>query len=355
MWLHGDTFLGYNTSYGLARNTVFGVSGSGISIQSGAGRDGVNTCRFTNGNGRLGMGVSSTSDTCIVGMPIHILNSFDSGGYIFGIADANSCCHILVHLSGDGRLRAYRVNGVTVAFALSLGTTVTLLLSLPAGSITVGPWYALGVAVKISDTAGYVKIYLNGEEFTTATNIDTKNNSALAQWSLPIVGKGTDSTFSWEIENWFVFDGSGSTCNAYPGDLIAECLRPNGVGDDSDWTPNAGVNYDRVDDLSPDGDTTIVQSSTVNNQDTYTHSHLTRINTGISFAQLVHVARKTSGATRAITQVLKSGATTDTSADRYLDSTYGFRTNGYEVDPDTSTTWDVAGINDSLIGQKVTV
>lgn len=49
----------------------------------------------------------------------------------------------------------------------------------------------------------------------------------------------------------------------------SETLRPNGVGTNTQWIPSAGANYECVNEVTPDNDTSYVSTTGNNNHDSY--------------------------------------------------------------------------------------
>lgn len=138
-------------------------------------------------------------------------------------------------------------------------------------------------------------------------------------------------------------------------------LRPNAVGNSSQWEPTSGDNYTNVDEVSNDGDTTkVIQSSTSDETDTYnieTSDTLTgaTINSVTVYASAKYVAAGSgTGATYpSITQIVRVGSTdyASTSAD-VTDTSYADTSFQWTVNPADSGTWEKADIDALQIGIK---
>src|SRR6185437_13665423 len=66
------------------------------------------------------------------------------------------------------------------------------------------------------------------------------------------------------------------------GDLRVECVMPNGPGAHTQFTPSAGANWQNVDEVPPDDDTTHNDSSTAGQLDTFVHAALAGIPSSIA-------------------------------------------------------------------------
>jgi hypothetical protein len=146
-------------------------------------------------------------------------------------------------------------------------------------------------------------------------------------------------------------NGSGSVNNDFLGNRKVVALNPDGAGDDTDWTPSAGSNYQNVDDGGlTDDDTTYNETSTDTHQDLYTYDDLPGDAASIDGVQVVTEVRITSGQMD-ISNVIKSGTTEDAgSATTITDTSWGTVNRIEEQDPDTATAWTPSGVNAAQFG-----
>jgi hypothetical protein len=129
---------------------------------------------------------------------------------------------------------------------------------------------------------------------------------------------------------------------------------PNGAGDDSDWTPSAGSNYENVDDGALlDEDTTYNETSTDAHQDLYTYEDLPATVVTIDGIQITNEARIAAGNMN-LSTVVKTGTTTDVgdpdaiSSEDYVTTTARI----LEEDPDTLAAWTPSGVNGAQFGVR---
>jgi hypothetical protein len=150
----------------------------------------------------------------------------------------------------------------------------------------------------------------------------------------------------------------GAPTNTYLGDCHVETLMPNADGTHSDWTPLSGsVHFTEVNERTgvyPDDDTTYVEASVVNNQDSYQYDDLSITAGTVYGVQTNLYARKVDTNLRQLKAITVSGGTT------YVGSSLFTLANGYvdgteiqETDPNTSAAWSVSGVNAAEFGAKV--
>jgi hypothetical protein len=152
-------------------------------------------------------------------------------------------------------------------------------------------------------------------------------------------------------------DGTGSSPkNGYFGDIKVPALVPNGNGNASQLLGSDGNstdNYLHVDELSPDSDTTYVESSTVTNKDTYTYQDLTSASGTIYAVNVLPYARKTDAGARSIRTLARlSGTEVDNGTDLVLGSSYVYHDTMYEEKPGGGD-WTVSDLNSTEFGVQV--
>lgn len=354
-WLFGDSFDFYATADLAGRYQDYGAGGgNGTRIVAGVGTDGTAGVEFYNSNGRLGRAVVSASQTSFCGFmwKSGSLGSNNLHGVWDGVNDRGQVVYVV---NTDGSVSAYRVysNNGFMGYALS-----TLLGTSAPGLVFANVKQHFQFKTKISATVGTCEVRIDGAVALALTGKNTRNSEASGDsYTMLGVGGCNGSTFAWADDVWMCDDvNSGDGCMDFLGQLTGEVSRPNAAGASSAWSPTSGANYTNVDDTAPDGDTTIVSSGVVGTKDTYAHTALTRIVSGIKCVQQTTVARKTTGGTRAICHVTRSGGTDYDSTDLYLPSTYGMQVTNRPLDPATGVAWaDPTAVNAIQIGQKVTV
>lgn len=148
-------------------------------------------------------------------------------------------------------------------------------------------------------------------------------------------------------------DTTGGADNSWCGDGRIVALIPDGDGDASGWTPSAGTNYQCVDDVPPDGDTSYVEASLSGTQDLYTVSAFDGTDKTILRAWAECRARGTVGGEQ-ITLTVKTGGTEYQSAARSLTASYArYVGTDYPTNPATSAAWTDGELDLVQVGQEV--
>jgi hypothetical protein len=240
--------------------------------------------------------------------------------------------HITIQLLGGSNIRALRGSG----FGVELGTAY--------GVLRPGRVNHLEVKVTISDTVGVVEIRVDGVAVLTLTSQDTKNGGTTDNTdTIDFIGA---AAIAQGAEAETVFSDIIIRDDDWSGPIVAESLLPDGAGDLSDWTPSAGSNFQNVDEIPKDGDTTYNETATANDIDLFTMGNLAVITSGILGIKVDLDVRATAGSENIRTKV-RSGATTADGASQAVTDTVNFITFSeiLETDPDTASAWTVSGIN----------
>jgi hypothetical protein len=276
----------------------------------------------------------TTDATMICGLAYQLPSGLPaSGSNIVALYEgANKGVSIITNVSGT--IAAYR--GVTL-----LGTSV-----LSLGSAT---WYYIELKVLTHDSAGTVEVKVNGATWLNLTSQDTQigSNSYHDAARFGVVSEET------RYDDMYILDSTGSANNDFLGNRKVIALDPDGAGDDSDWTPSAGSNYQNVDDGDEvDEDTTYNETSTDTHQDLYTYGDLSGVTTLVNGIQMTAEARVTVGSMD-LSNVIKTGTTTDAGSANTITSTaYVTTVRVEEVDPDTAVAWTPSGVNGAQFGIK---
>jgi hypothetical protein len=117
---------------------------------------------------------------------------------------------------------------------------------------------------------------------------------------------------------------------------------------------NLSGNVVSVSEAQENSDTDYIQSSTPGDMDLYQMATLPA-QTSVVLAVVSRVwLKKTDAGARQGQMLVKSGATTVTSPDSVLSTTYGYVVHVDPVDPNTGAPWTVAAVNALQVGVKVT-
>jgi hypothetical protein len=145
---------------------------------------------------------------------------------------------------------------------------------------------------------------------------------------------------------------------AFYGDCRVEALFPNAAGALTQFTPNAaGANYTKVNELTPDNDTTYVFSSTPGQEDLYLYTHATPTSAQIKAIQYVYRSRTDDEGTRVIKGLYRDAVDSivyESPNTLSLTSSYAFIIGDVtELNPRTNAAWTLAQINTAQWGIKI--
>lgn len=277
-----------------------------------------------------------------------------AAGRLFRLRDnAGNVTHLTIALTTGGEIAVHR--GLL---------TDTLLGTSSGAGLSAASWVYLEVGYVIDDSSGGVWVKVDGTDVLrlgayalTPTTLDTRNGGNA---SIDAVGFHTNSTVASNkacFDDWYVVDTSGSApYNDFLGDVRVLEIIPDGAGDETDFTPNAGNNWQAVDEVpGHDGDTSYVESNTAGDEDLYSMTNPASSATTVYAAKVVVVARKTDAGDSDLELSLKSGTTTDRVNVGLLSNSYAEYTSVYTANPDGPAAWTIAALDGVQVGQRVPV
>lgn len=250
---------------------------------------------------------------------------------------------VILTYQGDGTFRFF--NGA--------GTGNTVLGTSDFRAIGSDEWHFVEVNITIHDSAGAITMWLDGEQVFDDNSLDTTGagTDALDR----IILSGPSASFQSAYYDDFV-SGTGS---GNLGDVRVIGQLPDDDGDSSDFTgsdSDSVDNYQLVDDSNPDGDSTYVHSGTDGHTDLYTYPALPVGSGAVVYAVGVRpIARKDDAGDRYLARAIKSGSTTDVDTESVLSTSYSAKLGIWDQDPDTSSAWDVSGVDSAQYGQRIVV
>jgi hypothetical protein len=309
---------------------------SGGTLVSATGRDGVGKGISTNnGSGQCKVTLPSALSTTILGFAWFLPTGFGGQtgvGYavtVFG--DTGATAHLSVNFDAAGRIQLRR------------GTSSGTIIATTAGTpLAAGSWHYVELKCTINDTTGTAIVHLDEVEVINFTG-DTKNagtNSTIDAISLPGAVNGI-------VDDFYVYDATGSAQNDFAGDVTIRPLRPNGNGAASAWLGSDGNSTDNylLVDEQPFNTTDYVASSTATDRDLYDLEDLIGSPAVISVQVLAYAAKSDAGTRSIKTAQRSSGGTVVTSSSVALSTTFTTLAGPIRTtDPDGSA-WTASLVN----------
>jgi len=247
--------------------------------------------------------------------------------------------HINACINSAGNIEVYR--------------DTTLLGTSSGAQIQNYTWHCLEIKVYIHNTAGTVDIELDGVNILSLTSQDTLtgSNAYARKFMFHPIHNDLQTYFDCI---WIVDTAGSAPQNDFLGDCRCDVIRPDGVGNQSDFTPSAGSNYENVDDITPDDDTTYNDGASVNDQDSYALPSLSSGGTIFGVKNSVCI-KKTDAGVRKGKILTRSNATFYKSNEINLSSSYKTYGKVYQNNPDDAAAWEEADVNGMEVGVEVSL
>ena len=260
------------------------------------GRNGLGKAVCPNLNTYLVKSIPDNQATLITGMSMYWPSVGSGSGLFFAFTDnQGSLASVGTQLElwgGGGQTYvSVKANGVEI------GRT--------SSTITYDTWHWLELKATFAPTGGTWEIRLNELVIGSGTgNTSTTGNSYANGWWLSVVG----STTSY-YDDWVILDTTGpAPYNDYLGDCVIECLLPAGPGAHTDFTSsNSNPDWQNVDDVPQDGDTSYVVSNVVGAMDTYVPSTIAAGGSTMAMQVVATARRADVGAHNAAVVVRSAG------------------------------------------------
>jgi len=273
--------------------------------------------------------------TGFCGFAFRVASLPSSGSPIFVIEEstATSGFHLSLHVEPAGYLRVHRGNTV-----LETGTT----------ALSVDTWYFFEIKWTIDNTTGVFELRINGSATPELDfSGDTQNGGAAYAQNVNL-----DSTTSGnDFDDFYVADSAGG--QDFYGDVTVETLVADGAGASASFTPSAGSNYQNVEELPTDDDTTYNESSTVDHDDRFTHGNLSTDTDVILGVQVGIWAKKDDAGAREMRVLAEDGTTEGEGAAHALSTEYVWYTDMFEDHPSGAAAWTESEVNTGEFGYTI--
>lgn len=311
-------------------------------------------CSISAGNGRNGDGLFVDSGashtyvaksvnnltTVIVGFAMKWASISASANYVLQVEEP-TFMHMQIRMDNTGVFSAWRAGSTNIGTASS--------------AVSQNVWTYVEIKITIHDTAGEVTIKLDGTTTVlNLTNVDTRNSGTgiINSVKLGAASVGSDIYY----DDVYICDTAGTLNNDFLGDVKVTTLYPNGNGNYSQWAGSDGNsvdNYLLVDEA--DANTSdYIQSSTVNQKDTFTYQDV-GVGATIKGVQICSYVKKSEAGNREVRHVTRVSATDYNSTAQSLGSSYKVIRDIRETDPSTAVAWTEAGINGAEFGIELTL
>lgn len=257
-------------------------------------------------------------------------------------------------------IRQDTVDGSTVGYdcidLLSINQTIMLSMfgtgvNTSANVITsVNTWYYIEVKVYCHDTNGTVEVRVDGTPIITYSG-DTRQAS-FWDYNSMVGFRGAAAAANIRIDDWYVCDGSGTTCNDFLGDCKVYTLFPDGDAS-GNMTANSGSDeYAMVNDATVNV-TNYIKDTTSGNQAVFTYGGLPVTPNTVYGVMVTTEAEMSGNLYKGMKTLSQNGSGTinaHTSAPVREDISVMTEVFGVNAD---GNTWTPALVNDARFGVRV--
>jgi hypothetical protein len=225
----------------------------------------------------------------------------------------------------------------------------TLLVTSATGVLATATWAFMEVRSTLAPSTGRVEVWVNGSQvinFTGDTLASGSADQSVIRWSRCLNGSS-------DVGDIYIADATIPL-----GPCRPVLLLPNAVGNSSGLTPNgAGDNYTKVNEATPDGDTTYNASDTEGVKDTYGLGNLPAAVSGNTWdvlaVQTVAYARKSDSGSKFMRPVVRTGGTDYAGSSVTLAESYDTFLEVFDENPGTTAAWTAAQIDALEAGIEV--
>lgn len=179
---------------------------------------------------------------------------------------------------GAGNLVSFMTNGGSALFVVSVSNPSTLTISSGGtaratwGGFGLNAWCHLGVDVKCHASAGWITLYIDGNQVATWSGNTGATNIDLVKYGSETSSSGNQLTAYTYMDDLYIDDTSGEVAAAVVPSYRFGFVTPNGNGNYSQCAGSDGNsvnNYQQVDEQPNDGDTSYNKATAADQHDTY--------------------------------------------------------------------------------------
>lgn len=277
-----------------------------------------------------------SSTEVIVGFGFYKNTNSSFWGNIVGICGVTSGSGIGLAVNSANQVMLYTC-GSWGAPSVSLGQTASVVLN----NYT---WHYIEFRAKLSATVGEVEVYIDGVQAMNVSGINTAQG--LSDYRSVSFGNCDNNYLYAYYDDIYICDTTGTTNNTFLGPTSVYSLMPTGAGSATEFTATgAASNWEAVDDVTDNGTTDYVASTTTGQKDYYTFESLPGTVTNVSGVQLRSTSTMATSGNRKLKLNVKNGANVVSSALKsLLLGTWRSDTLLLDTAPDGSA-WDPTKVN----------
>jgi len=208
-------------------------------------------------------------------------------------------------------------------------------------------FHYITLKVTLHNSTGSFELYVDHSLEASGSGLDTSDGGALK-----INGLSFEDMWT-KHDHCIIYNDAGAVPT---DDWVVQNLNIDGDGNYSQFTPSAGSNYQNVDDVEMDHDTTNNESATVTDRDSYTHANPVLAITGVVEGILLyHWIKNVGPGSRTVDPFLRQSSTDYDQSPYTPDSASDYRTEIIVVpdSPAGATNFTPTEINNLETGLEV--
>jgi hypothetical protein len=208
-------------------------------------------------------------------------------------------------------------------------------------------WYYIELKVQCAASGTY-ELHVGGNTYLSGSG-NTKVGTHDYHDGFRLTGGAAYGRF----DDLYFLDASGTANNDFLGNVCVVTCRADAAGDSTDWTPDSGDNYARINEQVCGDDTNYVQDDTTDDLDLYNYAAPARL-TGVHGIVVCDDCKEMDATAFNIKTVCKSASTTSADAGQAIGTTnYTTRRRVMEQDPDGPNDWNPTSLGAAQFGVQV--
>ncbi len=239
------------------------------------------------------------------------------------------------------------------------GNNILSLLDSSSTTFIYDAWVPIGIDVYADNSSGYLRLWYNGTQELDFSGDTVDLNSTInmvgfsSYWNSDGLDTASDFVYYDDLTIW---DTTGESVSATPPDYKRYYwMAPNGDGNYSQWVGQDGDslnNYQNVDEIPPDDDTTYNVSGTSTNRDSYAMSNVSLDGSETPDAVIPVAVARGDGSASTLTLFVRQGGTNQDGSAQNIGTSYGTIWERFSTDPGGGA-WDETEVNATEVGVLV--
>lgn len=270
----------------------------------------------------------------IVGVAVANNNPVVANQYITLSGDTGATAHLTVQ---------FDANTVYLKRGASNGTIIaTYNYAATGNAFLAATWYFFEIEATVADSGGICIVRLNQTEIINFTG-DTKNGGTNTTIDRITVGQTANANAC--LCDVYIANNSGSAPgNTFLGDVRMVKSRPSAAGASTQFTPDSGSNYARVNE-SPYSAANYVSSATSGQVDSYVMEDLPASINTVYAVKSGMVAKNPDGGLAQVKNMVRHSGVNHYGSQVILGASDAIIQTFWEQNPGTSAPWTVANVN----------